>query len=175
MHKVYLAGPDIFFPDAEARYNELKRLCSHLGLEGVQPSDGDLPAGVVCTAAEMAERIYQGNVRLITACDAVVANLTPFRNALEPDSGTVFEVGLAVGQGKPTAGYLPNMTRNFADKVIEECGSGLVRGSARYDARHDCLIEDFGQPLNLMLARSTRLFETAEEALAHLAFTLRGN
>ena len=40
MPRIYLAGPDLFFPDAEARYDALKDLCARYGLEGVAPTDG---------------------------------------------------------------------------------------------------------------------------------------
>ena len=41
-----------------------------------------------------------------------------------------------------------------------------------WDVSHGFMVEEFGQPMNLMLSRSTALFASTEEALAHLAVLL---
>ncbi|MBE7942197.1 nucleoside 2-deoxyribosyltransferase, partial [Ramlibacter aquaticus] len=40
MPRVYLAGPDVFRPDAEAFGRALAQACAALGLQGVFPLDG---------------------------------------------------------------------------------------------------------------------------------------
>ena len=55
---------------------------------------------------EIARHIYVSNVDLIRNCDAVLANMTPFRGDIEPDSGTVFEVGMAIAMGVMMAAAL---------------------------------------------------------------------
>lgn len=87
--KVYLAGFDVFREDAVERGEYLKRLCRAQGLEGLYPFDNEVPEGLA--AAERAAQIYQLNLAMIRAADAVLANLDPFRG-FEPDSGTAFEV-----------------------------------------------------------------------------------
>ena len=82
MKKVYLAGPDVFFPDAALRAETHKKLCLAYGFEPLHPVDG-----VETTAAG----IYAANIAMIQAADAVLANLSPFRGA-ETDSGTAFEI-----------------------------------------------------------------------------------
>lgn len=44
------------------------------------------------------------------SCDAVIANLTPFRG-ISADPGTVFEAGYMIGQGKRAFGFTLNSQR----------------------------------------------------------------
>lgn len=172
MKTLYLAGPDVFFPDAAARYDRLRALCAAHGLHGVAPVDGDpLPPGL--DPAARAEHIYQRNMRHLRDCDAVLANAMAFRNPVEPDSGTVFEIGAAVALGKPVALYDAELHKTLAQRVTAAFGRGdePAPGMA-FDAAYGFLIEDFGQPLNLMLARSCSAHTSAEEAVAALARVL---
>ncbi|VTY40021.1 Nucleoside 2-deoxyribosyltransferase [Xylophilus ampelinus] len=171
--RVYLAGPDVFLPDSRDVFERLRAACARLGLEGVEPSDGGLaesgPQGA--TDDELAQRIYEGNMRLIHACDGVIANLCAFRG-LEPDSGTVFEVGYAVALGKPVVGYgvAPG---SYADRV----GAALpcIRSADGHlrETGSGAMVEGLGQRLNLMLTRSTPLADSAEAALGRLAQQLK--
>jgi nucleoside 2-deoxyribosyltransferase len=173
MKSVYLAGPDVFFADSQAHFDALQARCADHGLRGVRPSDGGLSTGLSGSGDQVAERIYRANLELIRACDALLANLIPFRNTLEPDSGTAFELGIAVALGKPVAAVVPTLELSYERKVIEHCG---VRRDARglaWDEAFGFMIEEFGQPLNLMLSRSTALFADCDEAIAHLAEALR--
>ena len=179
MKKIYLAGPDVFFRNANAYFDALQARCAALGLRGVRPSDGGLSQGaeaaetVQGSGNEMAQRIYAANVALIRDCDAVLANLMPFRNPLEPDSGTVFEVGMAVALGKPVAGFVHDLSLAYEDKVARICGLQRDAAGLAWDVSHGFMIEEFGQSMNLMLSRSTTLFGSAEAALAHLAALCR--
>jgi nucleoside 2-deoxyribosyltransferase len=169
--RIYLAGPDVFFPGSEAIFEALEACCERLGLVGARPSDGGIPERFNGSDDERAQRIYEGNVALIRGADGVIANLVNFRGH-EPDSGTVFEVGFATALGKPVVVY--NVPRGSyrdrvcaamqctddADGVTRETGSGVV-------------VEGLGQRLNLMLTRSTEIAPTAEAALARLAARLR--
>lgn len=172
MKKIYLAGPDVFFRDADARFGAMQARCAALGLQGVRPSDGGLSSGFAGTGDEIARRICDANVELIRGCDALLANLMPFRNALEPDSGTVFEVGMAVALGKPVAGFLPDIHLSYEDKVIRECGVQRDAAGLAWDAAHGFMVEEFGQKMNLMLSRSVALFGSFEQALGHLSAVL---
>jgi nucleoside 2-deoxyribosyltransferase len=168
---IYFAGPDVFRPDADARYARMERLCAGHGLLGLRPSDGAADGGER-TGTALAQRIYEGNVALIRRCDAVVANLVPFRGHVEPDSGTVFEVGVAIALGKPVAAYLPQPTLSYAERVARHFPTRTDASGTLWDDAHGSWVEGFGEPLNLMLSRSTRLFESFEAALEHLARTL---
>ncbi|MDD0838042.1 nucleoside 2-deoxyribosyltransferase [Curvibacter sp. HBC61] len=139
--RVYLAGPDVFYPDARERGRQMQALCAELGLVGLYPLDGDLSAQ---GDAPLSLRIYQANRQLIQSADAVVANLRDFRGC-EPDSGTVWEASFALALGKPVVGYLPR-----AGSLLERMAGQHQHG---VDAE-GCTVEDFGLPLNLMLAHS---------------------
>ncbi len=159
---VYLAGFDVFRADAIEHGRYLKALCDRHGLEGLYPFDNEVPQGM--TPAEAAAVICNANIAMIKRCDAVLANLNPFRGA-EPDSGTAFEVGMAVALGKPVWAYF------------------VAEGSLREQISHDAAgfdgqgfqVEDFGLPRNLMLACTwVGSSETAEEAIEALAAHLDG-
>jgi len=168
---VYLAGPDVFLPDPEAQFEFLRAKCRARGLVGVSPFDGG--ANLLGSGDDVSERIYLANIELLRKCEAVLANLMPFRNATEPDSGTVFEVGFAVALGKRVAGYLPERHRSYEEKVISACGMSRDARGVCWDRRHGFMVEEFGQPMNLMLSRSTALFGDIDSALDFLAEGLR--
>jgi nucleoside 2-deoxyribosyltransferase len=170
---IYLAGPDVFRADAPACYERMARTCARLGLVGLRPSDGGSALGAPCTGASLAQRIYEGNIALIRRCDAVVANLAPFRGHVEPDSGTVFEVGVAIALGKPVAAYLPQPALSYAERVARHYPTHTDASGTLWDDAHGLWVEGFGEPLNLMLSRSTRLFGSFEAAVEHLARVLR--
>ena len=164
--RIYLAGPDVFRPDAAAHGRRLVAVCAQHGFDAVFPLDESLPAGL--PGPEAARRIYQANIAHIEACDAVVANLDFFRGA-EPDSGTCFEVGYAVARGKPVVAYLPEHG-SFAERIRRRhphaVGAGLVDAAGWQ-------LEEFGLPLNLMLAVPSRIVAGGlEAALAVLRTTL---
>lgn len=99
--RVYLAGPEVFLPRAEALQiaEEKKAICAHLGLFGVFPFDL-APAPVVeGTGRSLAEAIADKDESLVRSCDAVLANLSPFRGP-SADVGTTYELGYARGLGK---------------------------------------------------------------------------
>lgn len=170
-NRVYLAGPDVFFEDAPEHFARLQKMCAERGLVGVVPSDGGLSKGLAGTGPEIAHRIYLANIDLIRSCDAVLANLMPFRNHTEPDSGTVFEVGFGIALGKPVYGYLPGAHEHYEDKIKSYFGCQM-KGDLPFCERYGFLIESFQQPLNLMLSRSTPLYQEAVYALDDLAKNL---
>lgn len=152
MH-LYLAGFDVFRPDAHAHGERLKALCAAFGHQGLFPLDNALPAGLAGAAA--ARWIYDANIALIRRADAVLANLNDFRG-LEPDSGTAFEVGFAAALGKPVWAYLDDHR-----PLLEQIGASVDRQGFS--------VEDFGLPRNLMLAcAATLVHGDARAALAAL-------
>lgn len=138
--KVYIAGPDVFRPDAATWAAEVHAQCRALGLEALVPLDGE---------ASTAAGIYDNNIAMIAAADVVVANLNPFRGA-EPDSGTCFEVGFAAALGKPVIGYASDLGA-LHERVERLCGPVRCEREGWVDA-DGMRIENFGLPLNLMLA-----------------------
>lgn len=169
--KVYLAGFDVFRADAEALFADLRAEAARLGLDALVPTDNGLEIGPDDPPSLLACKIREANLVLLRQADAVVANLAPFRG-LEPDSGTVYEVGFAQALGLPVCGY--GMARQpYVERV-----------AAAYDCRRDAagalrevatgwLVEDFGLPLNLMLACGVDTADDAHAALAAVARRLR--
>ncbi len=136
--KLYLAGPDVFRPDAKDWAGRVRELCRAAGHEASLPLDDDIPA----TAAA----IYRSNLERIAVADAVLANLNPFRGA-EPDSGTCVEIGYALALGKIVIGYADDLR-----PLRERLGAGGPDAGGRYRDAAGHAVEDFGLPLNLMLA-----------------------
>ncbi|WP_066098988.1 nucleoside 2-deoxyribosyltransferase [Xanthomonas massiliensis] len=162
---LYLAGPDVFRPDAAGHARQLKALCARHGFEGLFPLDAQVHEQAVATAAERAAWIYRADVGLLDRADAVLANLDFFRGA-EPDSGTCFEIGYAVAKGKPVYGYVPE-TGSWAERIRarhpQMAGADPSVDVAGWE------LEEFGLPLNLMLAvPAVVVAGGAEAALARL-------
>ena len=169
--RIYLAGPDVFFPHSAQIFAALKAHCERLGMVGLEPSDGGLGADFAGSDAERAQRIYEGNVQLIREADGVAANLMRFRGQ-EPDSGTVFEVGFAIALGKPVVAYGVE-PGTYAERVSAAIpcardGKGRVR-----ELESGATVEGLGQRLNLMLGCSVEIERSAQEALDRLAGLLR--
>ena len=136
--KLYLAGPDVFRPDAIGWAGRVRELGRAAGHEVLIPLDDEVPATAVA--------IYRSNLQCIAEADAVLANLNPFRGN-EPDSGTCVEIGYALALGKIVIGYADDL-RPLRER-LRATGPG-ADGRYRDAAGH--AVEDFGLPLNLMLA-----------------------
>jgi nucleoside 2-deoxyribosyltransferase len=138
--RVYLAGPDVFHPQAVQLAQAKRAFCRTLGLEALFPLDAVIEADPDEPGAVLAEKIYRSNLAMIEAADAVLANLTPFRGP-SLDAGTAMEVGYAAALGKPVFGY-----SNVAAPFPQRTRAHLRRAPDGLD------VEDFG-PLtdNLMI------------------------
>src|SRR5258706_14336113 len=100
--KLYLAGPEVFLPDAvEVGRRELA-LCRAFGFTGLYALETPAPEALEITApaARDASGIYQTCLAMMRQADAAIANLTPFRGS-GADPGTAMEVGFLVASGKP--------------------------------------------------------------------------
>ena len=98
--KIYLAGPDVFLPDAIEIGRKKAAVCARYGLVGLYPLDN----AVDLSAADASLTIFKGNEAMMQAADAVIANLTPFRGP-SADAGTVYELGYMAGRGKLCLAY----------------------------------------------------------------------
>jgi nucleoside 2-deoxyribosyltransferase len=166
--RIYLAGPDVFRPDARDHFVRLAAACEALGLVALLPADGNEDQSL--EAPE--KQIYEANMQRLRSADGVVANLASFRG-LEPDSGTVFEVGAAVALQIPVVAYgVP--AGSYADRARSALQCGHDTGGVLRESGSGIAIEDFGQPLNLMLACSIHIEPTPEAALRKMAAVLAG-
>jgi len=165
--RIYLAGPDVFLSDSEQVFAGLKAACERLGLVGVEPSDGGLGREFTGSDDERAQRIYEGNIRLIRECDGMIANLVNFRGH-EPDPGTVFEVGYAVALGKPVVAY-GVAEGSYADRIRKAIDCTHDDAGVLRERVSGMMVEGLGQRLNLMLTRSAAIAPSAAAALQRLA------
>jgi nucleoside 2-deoxyribosyltransferase len=162
MKKIYIAGPDVFEENSIEIGKQLVALCEKYGYEGLYPLDN-----VVDFSQEkqkIAQDIFEANVAMINKADIVIANLNAFRGK-EPDSGTVWECGYAYGLGKEVYGYMKD-TQEYLETFSND--EKNYKEGAFWD-NENRLIEDFANPVNLMISSSAKImqgdFETVLKAL----------
>jgi nucleoside 2-deoxyribosyltransferase len=148
--KIYLAGPDVFLPDAIGIGRRKVDICACHGLTGLYPLDNavDLSAGDASLA------IFKGNQAMMDAADAIIANLTPFRGP-GADAGTVYELGYMAGRGKLLVAY-SNDPVAYADRVAR-FGKVTKSASGHLTDSDGLTVENFGRPDNLMMIHALDL------------------
>lgn len=151
--KIYLAGPDVFRRDALEWAEGARALCRTYGFTPLTPLDHP---------EDRAQGIYHANLGLLREAQVVAANLNPFRGA-EPDSGTSFEMGVAIALGKPAFGYVA-IKDSAVDRVTRFQGEPARCLGEHLLDRDGLLIENFGLPLNLMLAVPATIVQGGLEA-----------
>lgn len=174
--KLYLAGPEVFRPDALAYAAQQRALCEQYGFTPLHPVDNGpafgahsvealarlyaavrlyridaRPALTALPSEDMrcAMKIYLGNIRYVRQCDIVVANCNAFRGALV-DDGTAYELGLGHGLGKPTYGYIETALP-AVQNVMQRYPCTLQADGIPMDQDGYLVIDDFGTAVNLML------------------------
>jgi nucleoside 2-deoxyribosyltransferase len=139
----YLAGPDVFLPNAPEHARRKAEICVRHGLHARPPLNED-----IATLAAMPERdawraIYAKDVAMMEASDLAIVNLTPFRGA-SADAGTPVELGWFLGRNRPVFAY-SNSAESFT-----------ARSATLLDAVPDPMagltVGGFGLPDNLMIA-----------------------
>ncbi len=133
MRKIYIAGPDVFAPNAYEIGEKYKQICAKYGFEGLYPLDGS--GGEDLTARE----IFVANQDRIKLADIVIANLNPFRGYCM-DDGTAWEIGYACGLRKAVYGYVSDM-RSLRERIGDHDLDGFA-------------VENFNYPVNLMIMES---------------------
>ena len=147
--KIYLAGPDVFLPDALEIGRRKVAICARHGLTGLYPLDND----VDLAASDASRVIFRGNEAMMDDADAIIANLTPFRGP-GADAGTVYELGFMAGRGKLCLGYC-NDPAVYADRVRRF--TTVVDRDGRLVDAEGLTVEDFGLPDNLMMIHALEL------------------
>jgi nucleoside 2-deoxyribosyltransferase len=159
----YLAGPDVFFPDAKALAATKKAILLQVGITGHFPLDNEIPQDSGQRLEIQSHDIFLQNVALIDRCDIVLANIIPFRGpSLDP--GTAWEIGYAHARGIPVICY------GTWGTYLERCRHAGLEGPSQGKDINGFLIEDFNQMENLMITRCASLIvESFEEAAAAAA------
>ena len=139
----YLAGPDVFLPNAPEHARRKAEICARHGLHARPPLNED-----IATLAAMSERdawraIYQKDLEMMEASDLAIVNLTPFRGA-SADAGTLVELGWFLGRNRPVFAY-SNSAETFTARsaTILEAVPDPIAGLT---------VGGFGLPDNLMIA-----------------------
>jgi nucleoside 2-deoxyribosyltransferase len=143
--RIYLAGPEVFLPEARALGEAKARLAAAAGFEGLFPLDTSLVLDGLSNAGKAAA-IYRADVDLMGRCELAIANLTPFRG-VSMDPGTAFEVGYMRALNKPVLGYT-NVAASYRERA--NAYRGLRRELPDAD-RADASVEDFDLAENLMI------------------------
>ena len=148
--RIYLAGPEVFLPEAREIGVTKAALCAEAGFEGVFPLDQSLDLRGK-TKLEQATLIQEADEGLMHSCALAIANLTPFRG-VAMDSGTAYEVGFMRALGRPVLGYT-----NIPGEYAARARAWRIAAIGLPDAdRPDAEIEDFGLTENLMIAIAIR-------------------
>jgi len=147
--RIYLAGPDVFLPDAGAMAEAKRALCARHGAVGIFPTDP-----VHCPEADSEPEawlaIYLRNEAHIRGADALIANLTPFRGP-SADAGTVYELGFMKALGRPVAAYA-NTATPFTERTLAFLGeSARRRPDGAWEDAEAMHLEAFGLHDNLMI------------------------
>lgn len=141
--KAYLAGPDVFLPNAIENAAAKIAICAKYGIQGRAPLNDEIDQLAALPDEQAWRVIYAKDIEMMRECDIIIANLTPFRGA-SADSGTLIEVGWFLGQNKPVFGY-SNSAESFAAR-------SLAYLSAIPDPIPGLAVEGFGLADNLMIA-----------------------
>jgi nucleoside 2-deoxyribosyltransferase len=140
--KAYLAGPDVFLPDAPEHARRKVAICARHGITGRPPLNEDAESVEPLPDDEAWRLIFRKGLAMMEECDLVIANLTPFRGP-SADAGTLVELGWFLGRGRPVFGY-----SNAALPFAERSRSHL---EAVADPLPGLSVEGFGLPDNLMI------------------------
>ena len=147
--KIYLAGPDVFLPDAVEIGQRKAAICDGHGLIGLYPLDNK----VDCAAPDASLQIFRSNEMMMDEASAIIANLTPFRGP-GADPGTVYELGYMAGRGKMCLAY-SNDPAIYVERVARNIEVASKHG--RLVDAHGLTVEDFGLADNLMMIHALEL------------------
>jgi len=140
--RAYLAGPDVFLPNAPAHAARKAAICAAHGIHALPPLNEDVASLAAMDPVTAWRTIFAKDIAMMAQADLVIANLTPFRGA-SADAGTLVELGWFAGRGKPIFAY-SNQATLFAERsaallaVVPDPMPGLTVGG-------------FGLPDNLMI------------------------
>jgi nucleoside 2-deoxyribosyltransferase len=148
MIKLYLAGPEVFLPDARAVLDAKAAMTRAYGFEPICP--GDLAIEPAPTRHQFGLNISATDEGFMNAADGVIANLTPFRG-IAADPGTAFELGYMCAGGKLIAAYTNVADNHYARTMAYYDGRITITEDGRKRGPDGLSLEDFDMIENLML------------------------
>ncbi len=171
-YRLYLAGPDVFRADSTEWGRRLEGIAAEHGFQGMYPADTQIISQIVrmrddgMANTAIAHFIFIQDVKIITECHGVLANLDSFRGP-EMDPGTAFEVGFAAALGIPVWGYTSDQ-RPYDEKVAEWNAAPLKTAGDNLFDRNNMMVDALGEPVNLMISRALvgqRVYASVQDAL----------
>ena len=146
--KVYLAGPEVFLPNAREQLDIKIALTRAAGLIPISPGDFVIPSQP--TKREFGRAISEIDERMMDSADAIIANLTPY-HGINADTGTCYEIGYMCAQGKHAFGYT-NVADDLRTRTVDYYrGEVHVDGDGRLRGRDGLAVEDVDMADNLMM------------------------
>ncbi len=145
--RLYLAGPEVFLPDAVEHAHRQHRLCEQYGFIGLHPMDNNIE--LRDRSLQTAVQIYRGDIAQIRACDIVVANCNAFRGLLM-DDGTAYEIGFGNALGKPAYGYIDALN-TVSERTRTQYPCRQLADGRTIDQDGYLVTDDFGTSVNLMM------------------------
>jgi nucleoside 2-deoxyribosyltransferase len=176
----YLAGPDVFLPNAREIGRQKIAYLKTLGIVGHFPLDNEVPAELFKDPVQASRFIGDANeTMMLDSCrdgriGLILANMSPFHGP-SMDVGTAFEVGfmsaLSYKNNVIIIGYTSD-TRSFELRVVEEIYGGWSAITHKNGIPHGpdgTMIEAFGGADNLMITNAIlrtegAIFPTFEDA-----------
>ena len=150
---VYLSDTVRYEPDAESRYEEMKRVLGEMGFDAVSPCD-PVPGTEITDGDNdytAAARLFDRWQQHVRDCDIILADLNDFRG-YEVSTDVGFECGMAFQLGKKMYGYMGS-TAPMIERV-PHFGPGR-----EFRDHTGSNVENFNYPLNLMFACSMEIAE----------------
>ena len=147
--KVYLAGPEVFLPNAREQLDIKIALTRAAGLDPVSPGDFVIPPQP--SKRQLGHAISEIDEKMMDSADAIIANLTPY-HGVSADVGTCYELGYMCAQGKLTYAYT-NVAADMKTRTVAHYGGDVFRSEdGRLRGKRDGLsIEDVEMVDNLMM------------------------
>lgn len=170
--RAYLAGTECFMVDAREYGDWMQSVCRKYNFEGIFPSD--IAPNLKWPTEEEMQNVFTRSAFFfdrdqlhIRNSNFVIANFNPYHGH-EPDSGTVFETGMAFGLGYPCYGFVSD-NRPLVERI-----SCVKRTDGRYRDVERYLVEDYGFPLAARIASCVRIIHGDFSKAARIAATELG-
>ena len=153
--KLFLADSNIYYKDCHSRVEANIAFCSEHGFEAFHPLKSNFHAKEGMTPHEMAAAIAQNNLKQLDSCDVLMAELDPWRGC-EVDTGVSFEVGYMLAKGKKIYGYMKDAATTYCTRYPVKT---FDEEDGVYRDEQGRRLEEFGLPVNLMVATNLILVE----------------
>jgi nucleoside 2-deoxyribosyltransferase len=174
----YLAGPDIFMPDAVEIGRAKKAFLRNLGIVGHYPLD-EKPQAPLEDKKECSAALARINEQMMLTCcergrfGIILADMTPYQG-ISLDAGTAFEVGFMAALSHRRdiliVGYT-NDARPIEERIRQDLYQGVpfAEKDGRLVAPDGITVGAFGNPENLMIVEAVnrtggKIFTDFEQA-----------